>query len=73
MASAVAGVVDEDPPHRDGGDAEEVRAALPVGPRLVDEFEVGLVDEGGRVECMTVALAPEALPGHRLQFIVDEG
>src|SRR5687768_16112418 len=37
--------IDEDPPHRDRGDAEEVRAPLPLDARLIDQLEVRLVDE----------------------------
>ncbi len=37
------GMVHQDVTHRDGPDGEEVAAVLPVGPRLVDQLEVGFV------------------------------
>jgi hypothetical protein len=67
-----ARVVDEDAAHGLGRDAEEVRAVLPLHLALVDELEVRLVDEGGGLEGVVGALAPQVARGELMQFAVDE-
>ncbi len=47
---AAAGFIDEDAAHEEGGDGEEVRAVLPGDGGLVEEAEVGFMDEGGGLE-----------------------
>ena len=42
--------IDQDMPHRERRDGEEVRTVAPLRRRLVDEFDVRLVDERGRRE-----------------------
>ena len=42
--------IDQDMPHRERRDGEEVCTVAPLRLRLVDEFNVGLVDERGRRE-----------------------
>jgi hypothetical protein len=61
-------MVDEDPPHQLRGDAEEVRATLPV-PSLPGELEVGLVDERGGLEGVIPPLAGQ-VPGSELVELV---
>ena len=65
-------MVDEDPAHRLRGDGEEVTAVLPVHPRLVDETEIRLVDERGRLERVAAALLSEVTPGELPELGVDE-
>ena len=66
-------MVDQDPAHQLGGDAEEVRAALPVDLSLPGELEEGLVDERGRLEGV-IAPLPGKIPGReRVQLVVHEG
>ena len=36
--------------HQVGSDAEEVRAAFPIGQALGDQPQVGLVNQGGRLD-----------------------
>ena len=50
-----------------------MRLALPVDARLIDELEVGLVDDGSRSERVAVALAPHVARGDGLQLVVHEG
>ena len=54
-------VIDEDAPHVRRHDAEEVRAILPVDARRAEQAQVGLVDEGGRLQGVVVAFAPHVL------------
>jgi hypothetical protein len=49
-----------------------VRATLPLGRRLIDEPQVGFVDQGGGVEGL-VALPTPPLPlGGPVELVVDE-
>ena len=65
-------MVDEDPSHEVGGDAEEVRAALPVDVSLAGELEKGLVDERGGLQGVIPSL-PGEIPGReRVQLVVHE-
>ena len=48
-------VVDQNPPHHAGGDAEEVRAIAPLDLPLIDEAHVRFVDERRRLQRMTGA------------------
>lgn len=43
-------VVNEDAAHQTRGDREKVRAVLPVDLALIDQFEVGLIDQHRRVQ-----------------------
>ena len=58
MALSPPRMVDQDAPHHLGGDAEKVGAALPIDV-LIDEPEVALVDERGRLQCVIVPLPTE--------------
>jgi hypothetical protein len=66
------GVIDEDEPDRVGGDAEKVRASLPVEAALVDESEERLVDEGGRLQGVSDALLAHAPRCDCPQLVVNE-
>ena len=59
LGAAAAGVVDQDPAHRLRGDREEVTAVLPGDPRLIDEPEVRLVHDRGRLQRVAGRLLPE--------------
>jgi len=67
-----AGVLDEDAAHQLGGDAEEMGAVFPIDAGLIDQLEVGLVDEGGGLECVIGALAAHVGTGDAAEFVVDE-
>jgi hypothetical protein len=49
-----------------------VRATLPLRRRLIDEPQVGFVDEGGRVEGLVALPAPPLSLGDPVELIVDE-
>ena len=72
-AVGVAGVVDEDSSHGLGGDSEEVGPAVELGLRLVDELEVGLVDEGGGLEGVPRVFAAEEGACQGAELVVDQG
>ncbi len=64
-------MVDEDAPHHLRRDGKEVRAVLPRRALLIDEPQVGLVDQRGGLQRVAIALAPQ--PGRRalMQLPVD--
>ena len=56
--------IDEDAPHQASRHRQKVRAVLPVHPLGVDQPQVGLVDERGRLEGMAAflsAMQPRAI------------
>ena len=65
--------VDEDASHAGRGDGEEVGAVLPADAGLVDEPEVGLVDEGGGLEGVAAAFLAHVGVGELSELVVDEG
>lgn len=67
-----AGIVDEDTTHGARRDGKEVCPVRHVGPALVDELEVSLVDEGGGAECVIRALAPQVMVCDSAHLVVDE-
>jgi hypothetical protein len=67
-----AAVVHEDAPHHGCGDGQEVRAVLPDHAVLLEQAEVGLVDEGGGLQSVAAALAAQVTGGAAAQVVVDE-
>jgi hypothetical protein len=61
---AVAGVVHEEAAHGIGSDREEMGARLPLDAIELNELEIGLVDQRGRVERVPGALVPKPLAGN---------
>ena len=51
---------------------EEVRATLPVHPLERHELQVGLVDQGRRVERVIGSLGDQLPVGHPSELLVDE-
>jgi hypothetical protein len=77
MATALAGVpragaVHQNASHHLGRDREELRAVPPIRAMLIDETNVRLVDERGRLECVAGSLATELRSGVTTQFGVDQ-
>jgi hypothetical protein len=68
----LACVVDEEPAHDLTRHPVEMRAAPPVDPSLVDQFQVGLVNQCGGLEGMVGAFAPQLAGGDAAQFVIDE-
>ena len=66
-----AGAIDEDAAHHLRGDAEELRPVVPGGA-LIDQPQVGLVDEGGRLQGVALALAPQMGRGPAAKLLVDQ-
>ncbi|MFO1506561.1 MAG: hypothetical protein U1F23_05720 [Lysobacterales bacterium] len=69
VGGARAGMVDDDLAHRLGGQCEEVMPPLQIAGVTLDQFQVSLVDQSGRVECRmrTGKLAMRKV----LEFAVD--
>ena len=55
-----ARALDEQPPHRDRGERDEVRAVLPLRRSLLRQPQVGLVDEIARVHALGLFVADVA-------------
>jgi len=70
---AGAGVIDQDVANDGGSDAEEVGAGLPVGAVLIDQAEVGLVDEGGGLKGGVGLVAAGEAGGDEAEFAIDQG
>ena len=74
LGSLAAGVLDEDTPYRLGRCREEMPAPIPPLSLLaIDQAEVGLVDQGGRLERLPRLLPGEPLLGELPELSVDEG
>jgi hypothetical protein len=67
-----ARLVHEDAAHRAGGQAEEVGPVLDPGAPLVDQAQVGLVDEGRRGDQAARPLPPELAVRQAVERLVDE-
>ena len=66
------GVVDQDAPHQQARHAEELLPVLPVDLSLPHQAEVDLVDQGGRLEGVAVALPLEQAAGDLPQILEHE-
>lgn len=49
-----------------------MRAILPIGPGLIDELQIRLVDECGWIEGVIAALGVQAPLRHRAQLIIEQ-
>ena len=67
-----AGVVYQNAAHQLRGDAEKLGAVLPIGARLVYEFEIGFIDECGGLQGMATAFAAQVSGGDALQFGINQ-
>ncbi len=67
-------ILDKNPPHRFGGDGEEVAAAVPglvhLGP---DEPQVSLVNQRGGLERLPGILPSQSPLGETAQLVIDQG
>ena len=70
--AARARAVHENAPHHLRRDEEELRAILPHRALLIDQAEVDLVDQGGRLQQMPRAFAPQVRGGAAAQFLIDD-
>ena len=65
-------MIDEDVAHGLGCDRQEVGPRLPVDAIQLNELEVGLVHERGRVEGVAPALITELAAGDGPQLLVED-
>jgi len=77
VAAALVGtscprMIDENPSHHAGGDAEEVCPVAPLDMPLIDQPYVCLVEERGRLQRMARRLTDHVARRHPAQVIVDE-
>ena len=63
----------ENATHQLRGDGEEVRSILPLHPLVVDQADVGLVDQRGGLEAVVGSLAPHVPVGEPAEFGVHDG
>ena len=64
-------VIDEYPPHQARSHAKEMGPVAPVDMPLIDQSEVGFVDEGGWLQRMAGYLAPQLRACDTSQMVVD--
>ena len=66
-------LLDQDAAHRLGGRGEEMAAPVPArGRTRPDEPEVGLVNQGRRLQRLAGPLVRQPLGGQPAQFVVDQ-
>jgi hypothetical protein len=70
---AAASMVDQHVPHHLRGHREEVRARLPADVLLIDQPQVRLVHERGRLEKGAGCLTPHVTAGQAVELLVYEG
>ena len=61
-------MVDQDLAHRPRRDSEEVHPVLPVDVRLIDQFDIRLVDQCRRLQRMVLPLVTEVDRRSTVQF-----
>jgi hypothetical protein len=66
-------MVHQDSAHHLGRQGEEVRSILPIGVTLVDESEVRLVDQGGRLQNVPGPFVSKSGRRPAAQLLVDDG
>src|SRR5262249_43518817 len=72
-AAAGAGAFDEDAAHGLGGRGEEVASAVPGAARVrVDQPQVRLVNQGGRLQRLAGRFVGEFVRGELTQRVVDQ-
>jgi hypothetical protein len=65
-------VIDEYPPHEARSHTKEVGAVAPEDLPLIDQSQVGFVDEGGWLQRMAGYLAAKLRPCDASQMVVDD-
>ena len=71
--TSLPGMVDQDTAHQAGGEGDEVHGATPLHPSLVDETQVGFVNQGGRLQRVLRAFPLQVTRRHAPKLVVDEG
>ena len=65
-------MVYQNTPHHLGSESKELRAVLPVNVFLIDEPQVRLIDQRGRLQSVIWKLLTKAIYRDTPQFLVDE-
>lgn len=71
-AESGTGVVDQDSAHQLCRHGHEVGAVLEACSVLLDELEISLMNEGGRLQGVADALVPHVRGGTPMQLVVDQ-
>ena len=72
-AQPAARIIHENAAHQLRSYGKEVGAVLPVGVALDNHFQIGLVDQRGRLQGMVRALRAQTLLGYAMEFVVNQG
>ena len=70
--AARAGALDQDLPHRVGGNGAEVGAVLPAIRTILHQPQVRLVDEAGRLKRLAGTLAAEVAGREPPQLLIND-
>ena len=73
LAVMSAGMVNKNPSQRLRGYGEEMGAVVPLNPRLIDEFQIGFINQSRSLERVVGPLLTHEAPSEGAQFIVDAG
>ena len=65
-------VVDQDAPHYLRRDREEVRTIRPVHILLINQTDVGFIDQGSGLKCVVFPLPAHVTARQAVEFVVDQ-
>src|ERR1019366_886346 len=68
----LARVVQQDPPHGNGGNGEEMRTVLPLNFLIADQAHIRLMDHCGGLQCVARTLSPHLSACNTTQLIIYE-
>lgn len=66
------GVIYQNSPHELRRDTIKLGPVLPARILLIDETQIGFIDERGGLQCVSDALFPQVVPGQPAQLAVNE-
>src|SRR6185369_15638582 len=69
----LARMVDQQATHYLSSNSEKMSAVLPVDPRLIDESQICLMNQRGRLKRVIGSFTPQIIRRKFAQFIVDDG
>ena len=65
-------MVHQNASHQLRGDPKKLRSITPVGPLLIEYFQIQLVHEGCWLKCMLATFAPKIVDRQPVQLVVNE-
>src|SRR6185503_16329090 len=68
-----SGVIDEDPAHDLRRHGKEMRPVLPLNPGEINQPHIGLIDQRGGLQAVTVTLTSEVPAREAPELVVDDG